>query len=765
MVTPRGAFAGTTLVLVLTLLKATTAQFLFSPPDSSSDDLSPLSPRFSPPDYESPPPDDGPPPEYEPRDAPPPPLLLRVRLVDSAGNPSDGLSGIMQLSSFHLSAWGAFCVNAHAIQKNANKYDVMAKLVCRQLGMPQRYASLVPSSKLNLGSLPPMPSVALVATPSAPCDNYWGALSVTDCEGVMLQPTQLPCSSLQLEEGEDLEPAAVICAGAMPPSPPSPPPRAPPLHLTTRIIDAKTGQALPGLTSGRLQVLLPVFDEWGDEVWGTVCRADRELSTALAQYACLQAGHAGWEAASFFTPSTRYPMPSSVPTALVAARKCSVVGSGAQLSLDCAILVGERINAELLLSGSGLDEQTRWELIALLDTCDPLTDQHQLDAFVECPVLEPPNTPYPSLPPSPPQVIYNHSVGLLGREVLPDIYDIIFGVLRGESVVTGTVCSRRDDANGYFSYPTKNTLCNLITSGKRPYGSIAPASLDIDFPFLDSPEYRRTRPVLLDTFECEDGVGDDTSAPLSDLNYCKVRFARPGQSLYRKCWNSGWASSLLVCSDKAYNMDPEVVGIRLAGGPSPSFGRVEVLLRNDLQYGWGTVCDDGSFTATYAQAVCRDLGLEWVGAEVYSSSVLPASESEMPVLMTDIRCDINVFQYGEEEEDHPPLSFVRDCTRDPDFLLQDCPADQHVVVHCRGDGDSGMPLAPPPYPPSPPPPYGGYYGSLPQPPPYYPHLPPPPAPPAPPSPCRGHYGGYYGGYYDGYGCYGGYGGGGGDGGY
>jgi hypothetical protein len=60
-----------------------------------------------------------------------------------------------------------------------------------------------------------------------------------------------------------------------------------------------------------------------------------------------------------------------------------------------------------------------------------------------------------------------------------------------------------------------------ITNGTRPYGSIAPASLDLEYPFLQSAAIRRNHSVLLNYFECEDYYSDDTQ-PLPNLSYCDV---------------------------------------------------------------------------------------------------------------------------------------------------------------------------------------------------------------------------------------------------
>ena len=50
-----------------------------------------------------------------------------------------------------------------------------------------------------------------------------------------------------------------------------------------------------------------------------------------------------------------------------------------------------------------------------------------------------------------------------------------------------------------------------------------------------------------------------------------------------------------------------VIAVRLAGGPSAREGRLEVYFYAPVEFGWGTVCDDG-FTDAAARVVCYMLG-------------------------------------------------------------------------------------------------------------------------------------------------------------
>nr|XP_048714637.1 neurotrypsin-like isoform X2 [Caretta caretta] len=116
-------------------------------------------------------------------------------------------------------------------------------------------------------------------------------------------------------------------------------------------------------------------------------------------------------------------------------------------------------------------------------------------------------------------------------------------------------------------------------------------------------------PILLDEVECS---GNELS-----LDQCK-----------KNNWGQQNCDHI---EDAGVSCDPFTEGtVRLAGGRTPSEGRVEVYYRGD----WGTVCDDG-WTALNAQVVCRQLG--------FSGPASLASEGEYTlgqgfILLDDMAC-------------------------------------------------------------------------------------------------------------------------------
>ena len=124
--------------------------------------------------------------------------------------------------------------------------------------------------------------------------------------------------------------------------------------------------------------------------------------------------------------------------------------------------------------------------------------------------------------------------------------------------------------------------------------------------------------------------------------------------------------------------------IRLAGGSSPSEGRVEILHNGE----WGTICDD-FWDLNDAQVVCRqlgfgkfvpsdhrvdsdDLGLDIVEfgyfAEAISGGYFGAGESSSPIWMDDVTC------YGNE-------MYVTHCISSP-IGVHNCNHSQDAGVRC-----------------------------------------------------------------------------------
>ncbi|XP_075010554.1 neurotrypsin-like isoform X2 [Calonectris borealis] len=154
-------------------------------------------------------------------------------------------------------------------------------------------------------------------------------------------------------------------------------------------------------------------------------------------------------------------------------------------------------------------------------------------------------------------------------------------------------------------------------------------------------------PILLDEVECS---GNELS-----LDQCK-----------KSDWGQQNCDHI---EDAGVSCDPFTEGtVRLAGGRSPSEGRVEVYYNGD----WGTVCDDG-WTDLGAQVVCRQLG--------FSGPATLASEGDYAagqgfILLDDVAC------LGTE------LSLL-DCPHS-NWGQHDCSHAEDVGVRCSLESNTAM---------------------------------------------------------------------------
>ncbi|XP_030425412.1 neurotrypsin-like [Gopherus evgoodei] len=169
-------------------------------------------------------------------------------------------------------------------------------------------------------------------------------------------------------------------------------------------------------------------------------------------------------------------------------------------------------------------------------------------------------------------------------------------------------------------------------------------------------------PILLDEVECS---GNELS-----LDQCK-----------KNNWGQQNCDHI---EDAGVSCDPFTEGmVRLAGGCTPSEGRVEVYYRGD----WGTVCDDG-WTALSAQVVCRQLG--------FSGPASLASEGEYTpgqgfILLDDVACTGTEFSFL----DCPHSNWGQhDCSHAEDVGVRCSPETNKIIKDTAGlpvrlaDGES-----------------------------------------------------------------------------
>ena len=113
-------------------------------------------------------------------------------------------------------------------------------------------------------------------------------------------------------------------------------------------------------------------------------------------------------------------------------------------------------------------------------------------------------------------------------------------------------------------------------------------------------------------------------------------------------------------------MEPNNYDVRLVGGASDYFGRLEIYFNGV----WGSVCMDG-FTDTAAQIVCRQLGYEGGTAVSFMHMQLGGF-----VWLDDVMCSGGERNLGECE--HSPWG-VHNCM----------PGISDISVQCEGEGGEG----------------------------------------------------------------------------
>ncbi|KAG2500948.1 hypothetical protein HYH03_000772 [Edaphochlamys debaryana] len=721
----------------------------FSPPDENGTPPSlprQPRPRSPPPHPRSPPVPPSPPPAPP---APPPPAPLPIRLVQNTS--SGGIVQLQDPSSgeWGLVCVDATALNPQLLVHPGSDLGAVAQLACGQLGLPTRNAraTLPFLAGLVAADWAPLPAKAAFSDAFARCRNALDVGSLTGCDGlVVVEGLADSCGAVgeELELGVRLVPLIVECIGELPPSPPPPPPPntppPPPITLPARLVDPVTGAE--GGDRGRLELLQ------GD-TWGTVCMwMQGVIEIGVAQYACRYLG-LPWSRPSLrLVPAdlqsrAERSQRKQQPSVILEATHCTLTEpgpgdvEGATLALTCEDLTSRALTPWLFDASWGLPESQRVGWLTVAQYCSGSADGHAWDAYVVCADAPPPAPPSPPAAPLP----VRNSVRLNWTEHFPGVYEVRFGVSAEPSVpspspslspspgngngsgngtaggssnsstnsssssagpasdrtVWGIACAPPPRVASITKGPTAATLCAQITGGRKLYGYAVPAPPTAPVPFLAAPEVRRDAPLVLEHLDCSPPDWGrhhrKRPAPLPDIRNCEARVADPLPSRQGPhCWSSGWGANLLACTDAPVHASEDgdfILSLRLTGGATPRSGRLEVVMRHEVSYGWGAVCDDGTFTREHAQAVCRDLGLPWAGA-----GLLPAAAAEPPppglhVLLSELACDPQV----------PPgdLRFARDCSRSRPYAYSGCSAvTQAVVVACE-DAPSG-------------PAYGGYGG-------------------------------------------------------
>ncbi|KAG2500949.1 hypothetical protein HYH03_000773 [Edaphochlamys debaryana] len=689
-------------------------------------------PPLPPPKPRSPPVPPSPPPRPP---SPPPPVPLTLRLALGTET-----RGIVQVREPATGRWAAVCSRNLTLRDmasaDARATQAVAQLVCAELGLPALGARLVLPYQdpiLKDQNLKAEPAKAAFRDFFPTCANALDVASLSACSGLVVAKG-LWGSCQELAARQRLPgvyvPLAVTCEDPAPFAPPNPsqpslppprpnaPPSPPPLPLPIRIVDPTTGELQDGLSSGRLEL------QWGGR-WGTVCFWNKgAFDRALAQYACRYSG-LPWEGARYRQMSaeqrTERAAERQQPATALVAQGCSLGdGEGRDATVRCNLLLGSDMTPQVFQPGGPLPEALRLLLLDVATRCNPATGGHRYDALVECRGPQPPPAPAPPLSPVP----VRNSIRLNWTEHFPNVYEVRFGVPDDAGqVVWGTACSPPGEYD--VTYPdVASTLCSQITGGRHSGGFPVPLDPDLSYSFLPPPEIRRDAPVVLTGLSCaHPGLAEQGVWWLDNVSGCEYEAADPlPSSQLPHCDSSGWCANLLACGDML--VDPRddtsyIVSLRLTGGATPRSGRLEVVMRHEVSYGWGAVCDDGTFTREHAQAACRDMGLPWQLANLLPTSAAAPPPEGMHVLLSDVDCDSPYAATPTNLTAPRVLSLMRDCTRSRPYAYSPCRADQQaVVIHCT-DGSPEAPLEPPPpqepppVPSMPPPPAYGAYGTYP----------------------------------------------------
>uniref|UniRef100_A0A8C0IMQ9 Neurotrypsin n=1 Tax=Chelonoidis abingdonii TaxID=106734 RepID=A0A8C0IMQ9_CHEAB len=147
-------------------------------------------------------------------------------------------------------------------------------------------------------------------------------------------------------------------------------------------------------------------------------------------------------------------------------------------------------------------------------------------------------------------------------------------------------------------------------------------------------------------------------------------FSSHPQTAHSRQQRRGWglvSFSFTNCLPFPFSSPPEGM-VRLAGGRTPSEGRVEVYYRGD----WGTVCDDG-WTALSAQVVCRQLGFRY-----WNDGISRGAGFTGFILLDDVACTGTEFSFldcphsnwGQHDCSHAEDVGVR-CSPETNKIIED----------------------------------------------------------------------------------------------